>query len=51
MAFERAWEREGIRYAALAQVAADLLTSPGRSPSQAEALIEWMKANEHAWRT
>lgn len=51
VAFERTWEREGIRYAALAQVAADLLTSPGRSPSEGEALIEWMKANENDWRT
>ncbi len=51
VAFERTWEREGIRYAALAQVAADLLTSPGRSPSEGEALIDWMKANENAWRT
>lgn len=51
VAFERAWEREGIRYAALAQVAADLLTSPGRGPAEGEALIEWMKVNEHAWRT
>ena len=51
VAFERTWEREGIRYAALAQVAADLLTSPGRGPSEGEALIEWMKANENAWRT
>lgn len=51
VAFERTWEREGIRYAALPQVAADLLTSPGRSPSEGEALIDWMKANENAWRT
>ena len=45
------WECEGIRYAALAQVVADLLTSPGRGPSEGEALIDWMKANENAWRT
>ena len=51
VAFERTWERDGVRYAALPQVAADLLTSPGRSPSEGEALIEWMKGNEDAWRT
>ena len=51
VAFERAWERERIRHAALAQVVADLLTSPGRSPSGGEALIELMKANENDWRT
>ncbi len=51
VAFDRTWERDGVRYAALAQVAADLLTSPGRSPAEGEALIEWMKGNENAWRT
>jgi len=29
---------------------ADLLTGPGRNPSEAEALLEWMKKNEDAWR-
>jgi hypothetical protein len=32
------------------QAAADLLTSSGRGPEEAEALIEWMLANEEAWR-
>jgi hypothetical protein len=50
VAFERTWERDGVRYAALAQVVADLLTGPGRSPSEGEALIEWMSGNEDAWR-
>jgi hypothetical protein len=36
--------------AALSQVAADLMTSPGRGPQEAEALIERMKETEHAWR-
>jgi hypothetical protein len=30
---------------------ADLLTSPGRGRNEAEALIEWMRKNERAWRT
>jgi hypothetical protein len=50
IAFERTWEQDGITYAALPQVAVDLMTSPGRGPSEAEALIEWMEANEDAWR-
>lgn len=50
VAFERTWERDGIRYAAMSQVAVDLLTSPGRGPAEGEALIAWMAANEDAWR-
>lgn len=48
--YERSWERDGIRYAALSQVTADLLTSPGRGPAEAEELIGWMQRNEDAWR-
>lgn len=51
VAFKRSWDRDGINYAALSQVAADLLTSPGRGPSEGEALIDWMTKNENAWRT
>jgi len=36
--------------AAPTQVVADLMTSPGRGPQEAEALIEKMKATEDAWR-
>jgi hypothetical protein len=48
--FERTVEREGLVYAAPSQVAADLLSSPGRGPAEAEALIDWMKAHEDVWR-
>lgn len=48
--FARSWVDEGIRYAALSQVAADLLTSPGRGPSEGEELIAWMRKNTDAWR-
>ena len=48
--FERTVESEGLVYAALSQVAADLLTGPGRSPSEAEELLQWMQKNEKAWR-
>jgi hypothetical protein len=44
--FERSVEWEGARYAAPSQVAADLLSSPGRGPAEAEALIEWIKGHE-----
>jgi hypothetical protein len=40
----------GVRGLALSQVAADLLTSPGRGPNEAEALMEWMRNNEDSWR-
>jgi hypothetical protein len=49
--FERSWEAAGLRYAALSQVAVDLLTGPGRSPSEAEMLLDWMAMNEDAWRS
>ncbi len=39
-----------VVYVALSQAVVDLLTSPGRGPAEAEALIIWMKANEDAWR-
>ena len=48
--FEGSEEIQGLRYAAPSQVAADLLTSPGRGPAEGEALLEWMKGNEEAWR-
>ncbi len=50
VALERTWTQEGVSYAALSQVAADLLTSPGRAPAEAGELIEWMKRHEGEWR-
>lgn len=49
-AFEGAAQRDGVWYAAPSQVAADLLTSPGRGPAEGEELIGWMQANEEKWR-
>nr|WP_240959842.1 type IV toxin-antitoxin system AbiEi family antitoxin [Rhodococcus sp. HNM0563] len=40
----------GVTRVAPAQVAVDLLTGPGRNPSEAEELIEWMVRNEPQWR-
>lgn len=46
----RGEDRDGLKCAALTQVVADLLTSPGRGPSEAEALLGWMRENEASWR-
>lgn len=50
VAMERTWNEADIVYAGYAQVVADLLTSPGRSSEEAEALLQWMEANEDDWR-
>ena len=49
--FDRTIERDGLRCVAPSQLAVDLLTGPGREPSQGEAILEWMKENQDAWRT
>jgi hypothetical protein len=48
--FDRTRSRGALVCAAPSQVAADLLTGPGRSPSEGEALLEWMREHEDAWR-
>jgi hypothetical protein len=48
--YERTSTRKGIVVSALSQVVADLLGAPGRGPNEAKALIQWMSANENAWR-
>jgi hypothetical protein len=48
--FDRTQTIDGLRVAALTQVAVDLLSGPGRNPSEATALLDWMEANEHSWR-
>ena len=48
--FERTSTKGGVTVAAISQVAADLLTSPGRGPNEAEALIDWIQQNEATWR-
>lgn len=49
--FQRATKEEGVTYCAVSQVAADLLTGPGRGPSMAELMLDWMEGNEDVWRT
>ena len=48
--FDRTECAAGVTYARVSQVAADLMTGPGRGPAEAEGLIEWMEFNEEAWR-
>jgi hypothetical protein len=48
--FARAESVECLQVAALSQVAVDLATGPGRSPNEADALLDWMEANESDWR-
>jgi hypothetical protein len=50
LVFARSKEEGGIRYAALSQTVADLLTGPGRDPAEGKNLIAWMNANEADWR-
>lgn len=49
--FDRSARIEGVVYAAPSQVAVDLITAPGRGPSEGEALLDWMEANEGEWRS
>ena len=49
--FDRAVDRDGVRCVAPSQLAADLLTGPGREPSQGEHVLDWMERNEHVWRS
>ena len=50
VAFERAERDDGIAYARVTQVLLDLMTGPGRGPTEAEALLEWMRGNEDVWK-
>lgn len=50
VAFERTMLRDELVTAAPSQVVADLMTGPGREPSEGEELLDWMKRNEDVWR-
>lgn len=41
---------DGLVFASLSQVVADLLTSPGRAPSEGEGLLRWMAEHVRGWR-
>lgn len=49
--FERTLLRDELVTVAPSQVAADLLTGPGREPSEGEELLDWMRRNEDVWRS
>ena len=49
--FDRTVERDELRCVAPSQLAVDLLTGPGREPSQGEQLLQWMEKNEDVWRS
>ena len=49
--FDRAVDRDGLRCVAPSQLVADLLTGPGREPSQGEHVLDWMERNERVWRS
>jgi hypothetical protein len=51
VAFDRTRCENGVKYAALSQVAADLLANSRAGPTEAEGLMVWMRKNERAWRT
>jgi len=40
----------GLTFASPVQVAADLLTSPGRGPAEGEEVLRWMAEREEPWR-
>lgn len=51
VAHARSTRRDGVTYVAMSQLAADLLTGPGRMPEEAEAVLAWMRKNEYDWRS
>jgi hypothetical protein len=51
VALERGAVEDGLKYAAVSQVAADLAKSPGRGPAEGQALVRWMSEHEDDWRT
>lgn len=40
-----------LRVVAPSQLTVDLLTGPGREPSEGNELLSWMRGNEDAWRS
>lgn len=49
--FDRAMRNAaGVLTVTPTQAAVDLLTGPGRNPSEAEELLKWMERNEASWR-
>lgn len=49
--FDRARFEDRLTWVAPSQAAVDLLSGPGRQPSEGMALLDWMERNESEWRT
>lgn len=49
--FDRSQEYDGVVIVSPSQAVVDLMSSPGRSPTEAQSLFEWMEANPDEWRT
>lgn len=47
--FEHTIQRDGLTIAAPSQVVVDLLTSPGRGPSEAEAMLRQLERAVREW--
>ena len=45
--FDRTWKDDSTTFVAPSQAAVDLLTSPGRAPAEAEAILEWLASGHH----
>jgi hypothetical protein len=50
LVFLRTWTKEDKTYAALPQIAVDLLVGPGRNSEEGQALLRWMRDFEAEWR-
>jgi hypothetical protein len=48
--FERTWERDGMVFASLCQIAVDCLTGFGRMPQEGDALLTWMRQRAPKWQ-
>lgn len=48
--FERLVERDGVQLVNPTQLAVDLLTGPGRAPSEGVELLAWMEGHLSEWR-
>lgn len=48
--YERPQVEQGIALAAPGQILVDLLTSPGRGPTEADAYLAWLQKNNELWR-
>ncbi len=48
--FERTWQRDGLVFASLCQVAIDCLTGFGRMPQEGDALLARMRQRAPKWQ-